>query len=118
MRSFAILENGEGAAMVRIRERDLIIPALRAAAGRPNGEITTSDLIDVLTAEFQPEGQDAQILDGRKDTYFSQKVRNLVSHKESFTSMFAKGYAVHVPESESIRITDAGRAFLDQVPEE
>lgn len=48
--------------MTRIKESDLFMPALRAAAASPKGEITTSDLIDVLTAEFQPEGQDARIL--------------------------------------------------------
>jgi hypothetical protein len=104
--------------MTRVRERDLIIPALQAAAARPNGEITMSDLIDVLTGEFRPSGRDAQILDGRQDTYFSQKVRNLVSHRGSPSSMFAKKYATYRPETESIRITPTGRSFLDQVPEE
>lgn len=102
----------------RIRERDLIIPALRAAAGRPTGEISTSKLIEVLTDEFQPEGLDAQQLDGRNDTYFSQKVRNLISHRASSTSMFTHGYATYDPTAESIRITDHGRAFLESVPQE
>jgi hypothetical protein len=101
----------------RIRERDLVIPALRAAASSPGGEITTTKLIETLEEQFRPEGEDAEILDGRRDSKFSQIVRNLVSHKESGTSMFSKGYAVHVKESESIRITDAGRAYLDQFPE-
>jgi hypothetical protein len=79
------------------------------------GYVSTADLITDLEAEFQPEGQDAQILDGRHDTYFSQKVRNLVSHRETSTSMFRKGYAEYT--GDGIRITDAGRAFLDQVPE-
>lgn len=104
--------------VARVRERDLVIPALRAAAAAPNGEIRTSDLIDVLTEEFAPEGRDAEILEGRHDTYFSQKVRNLVSHRESQTSMFTKGYATYHSASESIRITDEGLAFLDQVPTE
>jgi hypothetical protein len=99
----------------RIRERDLIIPALRAAAARPNGYISTSDLIQALEDEFQPEGTDAEILDGRQDSYFSQKVRNLKSHKKSSTSMFARGYAIE--EDAGFRITEAGRAFLTQVPE-
>lgn len=100
-----------------IPERELVIPALRAAAARPNGEITTSDLIDVMTVEFQPDGRDAQIVAGRNDTYFSQKVRNLVSHRPSPNSMFSKGYATYHPESESIRITAIGREFLGQVPD-
>jgi hypothetical protein len=100
----------------RVRERDLVIPAMRAAVNR-GGEISTSQLIDDLTEEFEPSGQDAEILDGRGDSYFSQKVRNLISHRGTGTSMFTKGYAEYHAPSESIRITDAGRAFLDQVPE-
>lgn len=102
----------------RIRERDLIIPALRAAAEHQGGEITTTDLIGVLEAEFQPDGQDAQTLDGRNDTYFSQKVRNLVSHRDTSTSMFSRGYATYDAQAESIKITDSGRAFLATVPQE
>ena len=100
----------------RIRERDLIIPALRAAADN-GGTIATSKLIEILEAEFEPDGQDAQLLDGRKDTYFSQKVRNLVSHRAASTSMFTHGYAEYDASSESISITDGGRLFLSQVPE-
>lgn len=102
----------------RIRERDLIIPALRAAADRTGGEITTTELIQVLEDEFQPDGVDAQTLDGRNDTYFSQKVRNLVSHRDASTSMFSHGYAEYDGHSESFRITEAGRKFLDSVPHE
>ncbi|MCV0384138.1 MAG: hypothetical protein K5799_11925 [Erythrobacter sp.] len=102
----------------RIRERDLVIPALRAAAERPGGEISTSALIKELEDEFQPEGTDAETLDGRNDTYFSQKVRNLVSHRGTGTSMFSKGYATYDSAAESIKITDAGRQFLEAVPQE
>jgi hypothetical protein len=101
----------------RIREKDLIIPALRAAA-RAEGTVTTAELIAEMTEEFAPEGQDAETLEGRHDTYFSQKVRNLVSHRGSSTSMFTKGYATYSAGGEAITITDAGRQFLDQVPDE
>ena len=100
----------------RVRERDLVIPALRAAVAQ-GGEILTSKLIQVLSEEFEPSGLDAEIMEGRQDTYFSQKVRNLVSHRDTGTSMFTKGYASYHAASESISITDAGRAFLYQVPE-
>lgn len=101
----------------RIKERDLVIPALRVAAASPGGEATTTQLIEQLE-EFVPEGRDADILDGRHDTYFSQKVRNLISHRDTGSSMFTLGYAEYRAEDESIRITPAGRAFLAQVPEE
>ncbi|URD60436.1 hypothetical protein M8312_11680 [Sphingomonas sp. KRR8] len=100
----------------RVRERDLVIPALRAARDA-GGTITTTQLIARLTEEFEPSGTDADILDGRSDTYFSQKVRNLVSHRDTGTSMFSKGYATYSGGSEAISITDQGVRFLDQVPE-
>lgn len=99
----------------RIRERDVVIPALRAAAARSNGHISTSELIDELTAEFQPEGEDAEILDGRSDSKFSQIVRNIISHRDTMGSIFSRGYAVY--ENDGISVTDAGRKFLAQVPE-
>jgi hypothetical protein len=58
---------------VGIRERDLIVPSLRLAANRPNGEIATAELIAELTEMFQPEGEDSDILEGRQDTKFSQR---------------------------------------------
>ena len=40
-----------------------------------------SELIDELIMRMRPDGHDQEILKDRKDTYFSQKVRNLRSHK-------------------------------------
>lgn len=102
--------------MARIRESELIIPALKAAVSS-GGTITTTDLIQEMEAHFEPAGEDIAIIQGRNDTKFSQKVRNLVSHRETVSSMFSKGYAMYHPETESIEITDAGRRFLDQVPD-
>lgn len=102
---------------MRIRERDLAVPALRAASAKATGFISTTDLIGALEDDFQPVGDDAAILEGRQDSRFSQIVRNLVSHRDSPTSIFVKGYAEYVDEEKGIRITDAGREFLLQVPE-
>ena len=102
----------------RITERELVIPALRACASSKGGEIATTKLIETLEDEFAPDGKDAEIIEGRHDTYFSQKVRNLISHRGTGTSMFTKGYATYDAASESIIITNLGRNFLDQVPEE
>lgn len=77
-----------------------------------NGRLTTTDLIDLLTDRMAPLGQDAQILEGRSDTYFSQKVRNLVSHRNQSTGLEARGLASYDAENESWTITDEGRAHV------
>lgn len=63
----------------RIKESELVLPGLYLME-KHNGSITTSELIEELTTLMKPEGIDAEILSGRSDTYFSQKVRNLKSH--------------------------------------
>lgn len=64
--------------MSRISETDLIPTAIDLIKARPG--IRTSELIDALTEIHKPTGEDLEILDGRNDTKFSQKVRNLKSH--------------------------------------
>ena len=64
----------------RISERALVLPALAIIERKPG--ILTSDLITELMGIFSPQGEDAQILAGRNDTKFSQKVRNLKSHRD------------------------------------
>lgn len=66
---------------MRIKENMLILPALYVI--KVCGTATTSDLIGALTKLFQPTGEDAEILEGRNDTKFSQIVRNLVSHRQT-----------------------------------
>lgn len=61
-------------------ERELIMPALLAISNKVDG-LTTSELIKTLIDSLSPQGHDAEIISGRNDTYFSQKVRNLISHK-------------------------------------
>lgn len=65
--------------MSRITEKELLLPTLYLLARSSTG-LSTSDLISELTSIFKPNGEDAEILAGRKDTKFSQKVRNLKSH--------------------------------------
>ena len=75
--------------------------------------MTTSEIIGALEARFRPTGEDAQILDGRSDTKFSQKVRNLVSHRGSPSSLVGRGYAQYdAIRPAGFRITPAGRALL------
>jgi hypothetical protein len=100
---------------VRVQERDLILPSLRLAASRPTGEITTVELITELTDMLQPEGEDTDRLEGRQDTKFSQKVRNLISHRAGRQTMFSRGYAIYT--GDGIRITPDGRAFVHSLPD-
>jgi len=92
----------------RFEESDLVIPALWLAARSPKGTVATSELIDSLEARLRPTGKDAQIIPGRKDSYFSQKVRNLVSHRIGLNSFIATGFADYLGEEVGIRITEQG----------
>lgn len=100
----------------RISEADLLMPTLRLLAARPNGALTTSDLIVELEAVMQPQGEDAEILEGRQDTRFSQIVRNMVSHKTSPGNIIAEGFADHLGARIGLRITTAGRLHLASNP--
>lgn len=96
----------------RISEADLLLPTLRILATQPSGSLTTSDLIVELTEVMNPQGEDAEILEGRQDTRFSQIVRNMVSHKDMPGNIIAEGFVVHAGRREGLKITDAGRLHL------
>ena len=66
--------------MSEYTENYLTYPAI-IALGNNSGTISTTELISVLTQYLHPDGKDAEILSNRKDTTFSQKVRNLKAHK-------------------------------------
>lgn len=89
-----------------VTESELVLPALWLMTRKADGFIETSELIRELTNIIQPIGIDADILDGRKDTYFSQKVRNLKSHK----TFERNGYATDVHNG--FRITEIGRNII------
>lgn len=96
----------------RISEEDLTLPALRILAARPNGTMSTTDLIEGLIVAMRPEGEDADILEGRQDTQFSQIVRNIVSHKKTPGNLIAEGLVEHLGRRGGLKITEAGRLFL------
>lgn len=93
--------------MDRITESDLILPALYLINKAPSGYGDTSMLIKELTDIMRPTGVDAQILDGRNDTYFSQKVRNLKSHN----TLEKRGYARYT-RGQGFQLTDKGRELV------
>lgn len=98
-----------------IPEKDLVVPTLRLLAQASGGFMTTSDLIPALEDYFGPDGSDAELLDGRRDTKFSQKVRNLVSHRDTGRSMETRGLAQYDEDREGWHITDKGRDLVEQV---
>ena len=63
----------------RVSETELVLPALYFINKEPG--ITTSRLKSLLVDLLKPTGKDAEIAKNRSDTYFEQKVRNLVSHR-------------------------------------
>jgi hypothetical protein len=88
-------------------ERELVLPTLAFLDQAPAG-LTTSDLIALLTEAMEPDGHDAEIINGRQDTYFSQKVRNLISHR----TLVDLGYTTYTPALQLQVITGAGRQYL------
>jgi predicted HNH restriction endonuclease len=63
----------------RIPENELVLPSLFFM--ELNGDhITTEELIPRLREIMKPLGEDLEILSGRTDDKFSQKVRNLKAH--------------------------------------
>ncbi|WP_172975022.1 hypothetical protein [Roseivivax sp. THAF30] len=97
-----------------IREAEIRAAALAELSNSPNGRLTTSALIQVLTTRMNPTGHDAEIINGRGDTYFSQKVRNLVSHRSSGTGLEQRGLATYSAEDESWQITQQGIDHLGE----
>ena len=67
----------------RILESDLRLPALFLIQLR-NGNITTSELSDSLRNILNLSASDLEILNNRKDDYFSQIVRNLTGTVRPF----------------------------------
>ena len=83
-----------------------------------SGTLTTTELIQLLEDRLKPTGKDAELARDRSDTYFSQKVRNLVSHRNQSTGLVARGLATYDSSIEGWTITDAGRAFARQAVQE
>jgi len=96
----------------QVSESDLTLPMLRILADSPDGFISTTDLIDALAKLFKPSGKDAEIIEGRADTHFSQKVRNIISHRYEARSPVQKGWVVYHVERKGLEITAAGRFIL------
>lgn len=93
-------------------ESDLTLPILRLLAEAPTGFLQTAEVILKLEYLFKPDGKDAETIEGRTDTYFSQKVRNVVSHRGSPTNPIAKGWVSYNSEASGLKITTKGMKIL------
>jgi len=88
--------------MSNYSEDDFICPALKIMASRSGGFISTTELIHELEQEMRPTPPDTDILNNRNDSHFSQKVRNLVSHRNFV------GFAIYDANKHGWQITEAG----------
>lgn len=94
---------------INLRE-DLWKYALLIMVQRQNMEISTTDLIAELPNYIQmPDGTDVQN-SSRKDSKFSQLVRNLKSHKNSAKNFIRQGYAEPIPRG--FKATEKGKEFV------
>ena len=78
-------------------EEDLVIPALFELYFAEDNKLSTTMLIDRLSTALEPTGLDVENLFGRNDSRFSQKVRNLISHRK-----ICPHYADYVKEGTSL----------------
>lgn len=95
-------------------ESDLVIPALQLLKENLSG-LHTSDLIEKLTESLKPTGEDMKILEGRRDTHFSQKVRNLKSHDTLIKNGLATYEETASPKGGLHKITEKGLEYLEEV---
>jgi len=73
---------------------------------KENGEMITSNIIKELRNMLQPKGHDSEIINGRSDDYFSQKIRNIKSHQSLDKYVF-------YDELGNWRLNDDGLIFID-----
>jgi len=90
-------------------EPDLIIPTLIELYDEPEG-LNTTGIITRLRIKLEPSGHDTEIIPGRKDDFFSQKVRNLKSHN----TLTNRGLASYDEKTGIWKITKKGRDYVDE----
>lgn len=95
----------------RIKERDLILPALYCISKATNKTLSTSNLIKQLRELLKPTGEELEQLENRLDDRFSQKVRNLRSHR----TLERFGYCTYERKNDDgyWTITDEGEKYLN-----
>lgn len=94
--------------MAVFTETELILPTLYLL-DQSGGQLSTSKLINDLTIKLEPTGKDAILIAGRNDTHFSQKVRNLVSHR----TLDKLNFADYNPNLRGLVLTEKGKQHLE-----
>lgn len=94
--------------MARITEKELVLPALFVISEEENKQLDTSSLIKKLEILLEVDEADQMIIIGRKDSYFSQKVRNLKSHN----TLIKNDYAMY--SDGFFTITKEGEKYLEE----
>lgn len=89
---------------------DLWKYALLVMAIRDDGFITTTELIAELPKYIAIPDEHSDMLRNRSDSKFSQLVRNLKSHRKSYSNFIFRGYAENIPGG--FLITQRGREFV------
>ena len=84
--------------------------ALLIMATKPDGAISTTDLIAELPNYIHIPENSQEGLSGRNDNKFSQLVRNLKSHKTTKTNFIFQGFAEDIKGG--FRITNKGSDFV------
>lgn len=101
--------------MSRIKEEDIVIPALKYVNDHPN--CTTENIKYYLENLVSLSPDDEEILSGRNDTKFSQIVRNLISHYDN--NKFGKyTNRTKVDRIYKFTINSAGVIFLSEINQE
>jgi hypothetical protein len=96
----------------RLTRSELTIPTLRILEDAAPNWVTVSELIAKLTDLLAPTGSSAAKIPGRPETYFSQKVRNMISHRDSDTSFIKNGLAEYSETLRGLRLTNRGTDLI------
>ena len=98
----------------RTPESEMRIAALRVAQARPSGYASTTHIkkavhkyVDLTPEDHTP----SKTRDG--EPLYCQIVGNVICHQDGSRSLFKRGLAIR--EEDGLRITDAGRAYLDKL---
>ena len=96
----------------RLTKSELTIPTLRILEDAAPKWVIISELITRLTDLFSPAGPSSTTIPERTDTHFSQRIRNMISHRDSSTSFIKNGLAEYSEAVRGLRITRRGMELI------